>query len=125
MYSYDQTDDTWFQGGKKENEDRRNNNNNTESKEIGTSHRYSVTLVRENNGKFGIDLSGRFIKKIYPGTPAFLNGIMNVGDKLYAVNNKILSDSDREKDTYRMIQNSGPSVYLGLDKPGKYLLIYS
>ena len=73
-----------------------------------------MTLVRGQNGKFGFSHEGPLITKIFPGEPADLNGKISVGDRLYAINETVISnDNDIE-----MLDDCADAVDLILSKAG-------
>ena len=77
---------------------------------------YSVRVFRGKNGRFGIVRDGRLITKVIPGGSADLNGKISAGDKIYAINKKVVSD---DSDISEMLQESVVSVNLILSKAGK------
>ena len=87
---------------------------------------HSVILQRGTNGKFGLSWqrNERVIRKITVGGAAHINGEIDIGDEIYAINDKEIPD-DKVRDIGHMLSvaNSGSSVKLTLRKPGKCLFI--
>ena len=76
---------------------------------------YSLSLVRGKNGRFGFSTAGRIVVELCPGGAADQNGKISIGDKIYAINKRVLSD---DSDTAAIIKDSGPVLNLIFSKAG-------
>ena len=89
---------------------------------------YSVTLNRENHDNFGFRLQpfepGIFkVVEVTPGSPADVQGHMNIGDSLLTINGRIVSEASDMKSITEVIRESGDTLILRLSSrpivPGK------
>jgi len=56
-----------------------------------------VSLVHDNKGKFGLDISNNRIEKVIPDSPAERNGRIKSGDRILMVNHIQTQDSSNEE----------------------------
>ena len=80
---------------------------------------YSVTLNRENHGSFGFRLQpfepGIFkVVEVTPGSPADVQGNINIGDSLLTINGRIVSEASDMKSITEVIRDSGTILNLRL-----------
>ena len=80
---------------------------------------YSIILNREEYGSFGFRLqqfeAGIFkVVEVTPGSPAYLQGPIDIGDSLLTVNGRIVSEASDIKSITKVIKDSGTTLKLRL-----------
>ena len=81
---------------------------------------YSITLHREEYGSFGFRLqqfkAGIFkVVEVTPGSPADLQGPIEIGDSLLTVNGRIVSEESDINSITKVIKDSGTTLKLRLN----------
>ena len=76
------------------------------------SSKYSVTITRGSDGKFGLKYTGNKITGVTSGGPAEVAWEIVPGDRIIRVNNHEISDGITTKQIGSLIQGSGTSLCL-------------